>query len=93
MARSTAENDPPAKGMKPARRPSPRSLMRRLTPRQREIAMCVWAGMPDKTIAYGLKISLGTLRVHLSRIFRKLRLDSRVKLAVLWEQAYPRSRQ
>ncbi|MCI0744883.1 MAG: LuxR C-terminal-related transcriptional regulator [Verrucomicrobia subdivision 3 bacterium] len=49
--------------------------------------------MPDKTIAYGLKISLGTLRVHLSRIFRKLRLDSRVKLAVLWEQAYPRSRQ
>lgn len=52
-----------------------------LTQRQKQIARLVKKGLPNKAIATRLGISEATVSVHLQRIYRKLRLDSRTTLA------------
>ena len=51
-----------------------------LPPRQREIADLVCAGMSDLNIATHLNITEATVGTHLSKIFRKLDVHSRVDL-------------
>ncbi len=57
-------------------------LMHRLTPMERELAQLVCAGLTNKEIAAQLKKTEGSVKVQLSGIFQKLRVNSRAKLIV-----------
>lgn len=54
-----------------------------LTRRQLEIARMVKDGASNKIIARDLGLSVGTVKVHMHRIFRALRIENRVQLAML----------
>jgi DNA-binding NarL/FixJ family response regulator len=51
-----------------------------LTPRQTQIARLVAAGMPDKQIAWQLGVSFSTVRAHMSQLFEKCGVSSRLEL-------------
>jgi len=53
-----------------------------LTSREREVAQCAAAGAHNKEIARQLGISEGTVKLHLFRAYRKLKVDNRVRLAL-----------
>ncbi len=53
-----------------------------LTPAERELADLVYAGLSNKEIAARLKRSEGGVKVQLSGVFQKLRVNSRAKLMV-----------
>jgi len=53
-----------------------------LTPREREVAQCAAAGARNKEIAWQLRISEGTVKLHLFHAYRKLRVGNRVGLAL-----------
>ena len=65
----------------PNRRKSLRSLKSPLTPRQIQIAKMVSDGSSNKKIAKALGLSVGTVKVHLHRIFEALKVSNRVQLA------------
>ena len=54
-----------------------------LTARQREIADLVARGLCNKLIARELHLSVGTVKIHLHRIYTKLDVRGRTQLAVL----------
>ena len=54
-----------------------------LTPREREIALCVAEGATNKVIAKRLSVSDVTIKAHLTAIFQKLGVSGRVQLALL----------
>jgi len=58
-----------------------------LTRRELEILPLVAQGMGNKAIAEWLGVSVTTVRTHLSSVYGKLRLDSRVELALFAAQA------
>jgi DNA-binding NarL/FixJ family response regulator len=55
----------------------------RLTPREHEVLKLVTAGKTNAETAYALNISEKTVEKHLSELFSKLRVNSRVEAAVL----------
>jgi two-component system nitrate/nitrite response regulator NarL len=59
------------------RRSSPR-----LTPREKEIVHHVCGGLKNKEIAEALRITAGTVKVHLMHIFEKTGVKDRFELAV-----------
>lgn len=54
-----------------------------LTQREREIAMLIGSGENNKQIARRLAIAEGTVKAHLTEIFRKLDIADRLKLALI----------
>jgi NarL family two-component system response regulator LiaR len=50
-----------------------------LTERERDVLKCMVAGMNNNEIAENLIVSLGTVKFHISNIFQKLGVDSRVE--------------
>lgn len=57
-----------------------------LTPREREVMGCITIGMPNKRISAVLGISLRTVELHRTRIFRKLGLRNAVELTnFVWQ--------
>jgi len=54
-----------------------------LSVRQREVTFLVAEGLSNKEIAQRLEISVGTVKVHLHCIYRKLGIRNRTTLAVL----------
>jgi DNA-binding CsgD family transcriptional regulator len=54
-----------------------------LTRRQHEIAALVAEGLSNKEIAWPLKITEGTVKLHLHAIYSKLEVPNRTALAVL----------
>jgi len=54
-----------------------------LTPREREIALMVAKGESNKVIARNLALSDATIKAHLTSVFQKLHVSSRVQLALL----------
>ena len=62
--------------------PSQDRLMHLLTPGERELTALVRAGLTNKEIAAELKKTEGSVKVQLSGIFQKLRVNSRAKLIV-----------
>ncbi|MCL3859390.1 helix-turn-helix transcriptional regulator [Actinotalea sp. K2] len=58
-----------------------------LTPREREVAQVVAAGASNREAAAALSVSVRTIEVHLTRVFRKLGTCSRLELAVLVNRA------
>ncbi|WP_394940377.1 response regulator transcription factor [Psychromicrobium sp. YIM B11713] len=53
-----------------------------LTERETEVARLVATGLPNREVAHQLHLSVRTVEVHLSRIFAKLGLRSRVELTI-----------
>ena len=53
-----------------------------LTPRERELVSLVAAGASNKDIATRLAISIKTVKTHLTSVFKKLGLSTRLELAV-----------
>jgi two-component system nitrate/nitrite response regulator NarL len=53
-----------------------------LTPRERQMLDLIADGLSNKGIARQLDLSLGTVKVHVKHLFRKLRLRTRVEVAV-----------
>ncbi|HSQ16813.1 MAG TPA: response regulator transcription factor [Anaerolineales bacterium] len=54
-----------------------------LTDRERDVLRCMVDGLNNTEIAGKLVISLGTVKFHISNIFRKLGVDSRVEAVKL----------
>jgi two-component system, NarL family, nitrate/nitrite response regulator NarL len=52
-----------------------------LTAREREIGLLAARGFRNKAIARELNLCEGTVKVHVHKIFRKLRINSRMVLA------------
>lgn len=57
-------------------------LLHLLSPAERDLARLVCAGLTNKEIATELKKTEGSVKVQLSAIFQKLRVNSRAKLIV-----------
>lgn len=55
----------------------------RLTERERDVLKCMLDGLNNKEIAVKLFVSLGTVKFHVSNIFQKLGVDSRVEAVKL----------
>jgi len=68
----------------PAALPEPGNarLLHLLSPAERELAQLVCAGLTNKEIAAALRKTEGSVKVQLSGIFQKLRVNSRAKLIV-----------
>lgn len=59
-----------------------REIVARLTPREREVLMQLAKGASNNTIARTLGISIGTVRVHVKSVLRKLALENRTQAAI-----------
>jgi two-component system, NarL family, nitrate/nitrite response regulator NarL len=59
------------------------TVMALLTPREREIVQRVVGGSRNKEIARQMRISEGTVKMHLHNVYAKLNVGSRTELAVL----------
>ena len=55
-----------------------------LTKRERQIIRLVSEGLSNKEIARRLKITEGTIKVHLHKIFEKLRVSNRTALVAVY---------
>jgi two-component system response regulator DegU len=53
-----------------------------LTPREEELIVLLAKGLKNKELAYALSISEGTVKVYLSRLFKKLGVADRLELAL-----------
>lgn len=59
-----------------------------LTQREKQVLTLLCEGLPNKLIARRLKISSGTVKVHISNIFRALHVSNRLQAVLLarcWE--------
>lgn len=65
---------------------SRRTWESKLTPRERAVARLLAEGLPNKRIATQLDISVGTTKMHLHSIYRKLRLRGRLELMRYMQQ-------
>ena len=54
----------------------------KLTPRERDILVCVAKGLSNKHIARDLEVAESTVKIHVQSILKKLQLNSRVQAAV-----------
>jgi DNA-binding NarL/FixJ family response regulator len=65
-------------------KPEERNSMRdRLTPREREVLAMVAAGSDNLQIAARLNITERTVKAHVSNLYRKLRVQNRVEMAMV----------
>lgn len=70
-----------------ARRARVRTLLARLTPRERQVAELVAAGKPNKVIAFELDLSMKTVEVHRHNLMDKLEVAGVAELARLFMEA------
>jgi two-component system nitrate/nitrite response regulator NarL len=63
-------------------RSSNKSDISSLTPREKQIIKLIAGGLPNKLIARKLNITEGPVKVHVKHLLKKLRLRSRVEVAV-----------
>jgi len=63
------------------------SLIDTLTPREKEVLRWIITGKLNKQIAYALKISEKTVKVHRSRVMQKTNVESVAELVRLSEKA------
>lgn len=80
-----------AEEQEPARPRTDRRLAL-LTPREREIARLIGAGATNRDIAARLHVGEGTVKAHLTAIFRKLGFTDRLQLGLFLAAPGPRTR-
>ena len=54
----------------------------RLSPRQREVLTALCAGKPNKQIAYELGLSEGTVKIHMTAVFKSFGVRSRTQAVI-----------
>ena len=64
-----------------------RSLLDRLSEREREVATAVGQGRANAEIAEALHMSVPTVKAHVSRLLVKLEVENRVQIALLVQEA------
>ncbi|HLR84953.1 MAG TPA: response regulator transcription factor [Nocardioidaceae bacterium] len=64
-----------------------RTLLERLTPRERDVAQAVAAGNSNAAIGTALALSPATVKSHVTVIMTKLEVDNRVQLALVVQAA------
>jgi DNA-binding NarL/FixJ family response regulator len=69
------------------RRQRARSLLERLTPRERDVASAVARGDTNADIAQALHLSVGTVKGHVTQLLEKLEATNRVQIAVVVHDA------
>lgn len=57
------------------------TMMNDLTAREREVMVLAVKGLANKEIARELKVTEGTVKIHLHKVYRKLGVKSRFALA------------
>lgn len=57
-------------------------MNRNLSAKEHRIAELVCEGLSNAEVATAAGIKIGTVKTHMKRIFRKLQIDGRTKLAV-----------
>ena len=57
-----------------------------LTPKQMEVARLASRGLPNERIASELAITVGTVKLHLHQVYRKLGINTRVELVMRAEE-------
>lgn len=62
----------------------------KLTDREHELALLIGSGLSNNQVADRLAVKERTVKAHLSNIFKKLKIKSRVQLALLIKQESPR---
>jgi DNA-binding NarL/FixJ family response regulator len=60
-----------------------------LTPRERQIAALIAAAKANKEIAWELRLTEGTIKEYVNRIFHKTGCGNRTALAMWWIQSQP----
>lgn len=78
---ATAGADAPE--LVPAAPDGARSALSTLTPRERSVLESLQCGMPNKTIAFQLRMSQSTVKVHVHNIMKKLKARNRTEAAVI----------
>ena len=53
-----------------------------LTPREKQLVSSICQGLRNKELAYTMGITEGIVKVHLSRLFKKLGVNDRFELAL-----------
>jgi len=66
----------------PAPEPESESPSATLTPREHEVLLLLARGLPNKTIAAQLGVSMHTIKFHINAIFNKLGVQSRTEAVV-----------
>ncbi|GII95782.1 response regulator [Sinosporangium siamense] len=66
--------------------PRERYDLSRLTPREREVLMCIGRGLSNAEIAEELFMAEATTKTHVSRLLHKLGLRSRVQAAIIAQE-------
>jgi DNA-binding NarL/FixJ family response regulator len=56
---------------------------RRLSPRQREVLTALCAGKPNKQIAYELGLSEGTVKIHMTAVFKSFGVRNRTQAVIV----------
>jgi DNA-binding NarL/FixJ family response regulator len=63
-------------------------LLEELSPRQREVLELVVSGKSNKEIARALKLGEGTVKVHMSALFRALDVHTRSAAAAIGSKLF-----
>ncbi|MGO4573960.1 LuxR C-terminal-related transcriptional regulator [Microvirga sp. 2TAF3] len=63
-----------------------------LTPRQQDVLDLLVQGKTNKEIAYALKLGEGTVKIHMSALFRYFGVNNRAAAAVAGARPYPNRR-
>ncbi len=71
------------------RRHAAEAMLAQLSPREREVALQVAQGLPNKQIASNLNISEKTVHIHRQHVMEKARVSSAAELARLMMRANP----
>lgn len=67
-------------------------LVDELTPREQQVLELLARGMAYKQIATELNLGMGTIQTHVSRIYKKLHVNSRTEAVVKFLEATPKAR-
>jgi DNA-binding NarL/FixJ family response regulator len=70
-----------------ARYEAARERLGTLSPREREVALAVGRGLANAEIAAELHMSVATVKAYVSRLLTKLRVENRVQIALLVQEA------
>jgi DNA-binding NarL/FixJ family response regulator len=60
-----------------------------LSPREIDILACLVAGKTNREIATELKLSMSTVKAHLSAVYRKLGVSTRTQAAIVGFRILP----
>src|SRR5207244_376681 len=61
----------------------PVAISNTFTPRQNDVLRHLWEGRSNKSIAYALRMSEGTVKVHIKHIMKRVQADNRTQAVLI----------